>query len=867
MDRNRQLARVFRPYILFTILFPGMCNAIAGVIFCWWADLPAIHNWVLSIAVCSGGGLLIAGIMIKLNMKSFLNPIVIMVKTVDEVAQGDLTGSLRDRHYGALDMMKNAIESMGYSIRLILSALLNFINMLNHSASNLDDGIVTTRNIANEVTLALQQISQTGEAQVNALDKIRSESNRIQDIAELIVTSSQSVLMGLQESCITVKASVGQISAQKTEILKTGQAIEQINQGMAQLAVSAQEISSTMEIITNIAGQTNLLALNAAIEAARTGESGRGFQVVAQEVRKLADQSAQASVQTSSLINDICSSIEKVNTELKVAKGAVGDQDTALADSQKVLNTTLENTEHIIDSLGALTSDLHAMVSSIQSITHMTDSLYDITANTSQGSNNVTVTAQEQVTYIEQIQSISLLIKGMAVELNTHANRFKLPENSTEETPPKTKEFSEARLERLGRRYIINSVRFATMVSVLFTPLLAWASGNFSMIIAAKALAIIITFGILVTGITTYINRIRFIDPTGILIRRAQAVANGDIEHEISPELSMGYLAMMRDGFNQMIRNLSSTSSDLNHICVRINDQADQALNISHETTLRAQQVTATINNIAQGTTELASSTSLASEQVKSMYSTLEEIVNNTHTLSSYATLMERSLLEGVKNAEQQTHGVARTIDAANRVFEVVADLETKANTIGQVVEVITNIAGETNLLALNAAIEAARAGEEGRGFAVVAGEVKELAEATLKAADRIYQLIGDIQVQTRQVVENVNLTRTAMEAQAQAVILNEQVLAEVNVQLTPLNLETQNIHQRCQGIYDATSNINTDLVTIALTSQGTAAATQEVLAITEDQQRAMEELNNQVLEFQNFANSLYRQLQILKAG
>ncbi|MGE5454736.1 MAG: methyl-accepting chemotaxis protein [Methylocystaceae bacterium] len=868
MDRNQELQKTFRPYVLFTLLFPGICDALVGALFCWWLGIEETRYWVYSIAVCGFGGFLIAGLMVKMNMKTFLNPIITIIKSVDDIAQGDLRVDLRDQRFGALDMMKSAIDNMGYSIRRMLLGLLGFGSVLNQSAANLDTGIQTTSIIASEVAQAISQIAQAGKSQASALDKMLTESNHIQQIAEYIASTTQEVVVGLRDAHHTVQDSISDITEQKARVQETSNTIDSINLSMNRLSDSSHEISIIMNVISGIAQQTNFLALNAAIEAARTGEGGRGFQVVSQEVRKLADESAQAAVQTSSLISDIRSSITKVASEVMVAGDAVRNQAEAIDDNREVLVAVTNNTEHIVQDMETLSTDIQSIVESINHINTMTHNLNQITQGTALGSSQVAATVNEQVSFMTNMQAVSGQIKIMAGEIQNHASRFVLPDNIKTETAPVTKAFSEEKLKRLGYRYVMNSIRFATVLAVvIFTPLLALASGNFDLGGLTKAFGLITVFGMLVTGTTAYINRIRFINPTGILIRQANAVAEGDLLNEIPQNLAMGHLGAMRNGFNQMILHLRATGTALNAICLKINEQAEAARTMAQETNHRALQIATTIDDMAQGTSNLATETVNASRQVKNMFMALEGVVNRATDLSNFSLRTETIVLDGVKNADLQNKRVTQTIEAANRVYDVASDLEAKANAIGQVVGVITTIAGETNLLALNAAIEAARAGAEGSGFAVVAGEVKKLADETLAAAQKIYRLIGSIQTETQQVVQDVNITRIAMEKQAQAVLFSEQVLEQVKAQVTPLNSETQNILAQCQIIYRATQSIDADIDSISSTSQETAASAQEVLAVTEEQERAIGQLQNQVDEFSNFANQLHKRLSLLKVS
>ena len=145
-------------------------------------------------------------------------------------------------------------------------------------------------------------------------------------------------------------------------------------------------------------------------------------------------------------------------------------------------------------------------------------------------------------------------------------------------------------------------------------------------------------------------------------------------------------------------------------------------------------------------------------------------------------------------------------VDQARRTNDRVSELSKAASRIGDVVELINNIAGQTNLLALNATIEAARAGEAGRGFAVVASEVKALAEQTAKATGEIGQQINGIQAATEQSVGAIREISSTIERLSE---ISSTIAAAVEEQGAATQEIARNVQQAAQGTQQVSSNIS----------------------------------------------------------
>ncbi len=194
---------------------------------------------------------------------------------------------------------------------------------------------------------------------------------------------------------------------------------------------------------------------------------------------------------------------------------------------------------------------------------------------------------------------------------------------------------------------------------------------------------------------------------------------------------------------------------------------ADEVTSVARDLSDASDALTTRMGELTQGVENTARETDRVATAMEEMNATVLEVAQNAGDTAQASDVATKAAVDGGQE-------VARTVDETRQVAEktaVLADslaqLETRAVNIGQVMSVIGDIADQTNLLALNAAIEAARAGDAGRGFAVVADEVRKLAEKTMTATAEVATAVTDIQESTRQVVSGMNDAKAKVELTA----------------------------------------------------------------------------------------------------
>ncbi|MEK5433478.1 cache domain-containing protein [Lysinibacillus sp. FSL R7-0073] len=373
------------------------------------------------------------------------------------------------------------------------------------------------------------------------------------------------------------------------------------------------------------------------------------------------------------------------------------------------------------------------------------------------------------------------------------------------------------------------------------------ASGTYMQDFNAEANSLLVVIGLtlagaIIIGVMVVIIVSRHLAlPVKKLSQRVREVAKGNLTVDIEHLQRTDEIGQLNEGFNEMVDQLKTLISDVEEAIVEIQSTSSNLTAVAEETNAYGDEIVKAINEVSNGAVKQASEAEDTNRTATEFAQQIEGLHDKNELMLDASQHMQKSNEEGIVNIASLKDKSQESSILIQNIQSVFGSLIVKVREIEGIVGTITEISDQTNLLALNASIEAARAGEHGKGFAVVAEEVRKLADQTSVATELVRTTLKGIESETNLVNDEMQKTHIIVSQQNDSVMVTESSFKEIKMAVEKIISIIGDMTDGVEYVNSAKNDMMKSIESIAMISEKNAAASEEVTASVDEQQRAIQ--------------------------
>lgn len=371
--------------------------------------------------------ILLVGAATIFLIKRTTDPLQGVMRFASSVAEGDLTVEpLQVKNKDEIGQLSEDLNTMAENLQNIIKGLSTDAVQLAAVSEELSSSGQEVAATSEQNREAFRHVEQASEEQMQI---VREANHSIRDIAvKSGQMSTKAQELGVISEQTTLRADEGDniIRASVKQMEKLNEQSNNMAQSMDRLREASGEINQIITMITGISDQTNLLALNASIEASRAGEYGKGFAVVAEEIRKLAEQSVEATGQIGSLISEIQTGTDNVIAESNESIHAVESSTETIGDAGVAFQEIKQAIHQEAIAFGEIHQTIDDIASEVDTILQSTHHIEGISRKNVDNSKGVAALSEDQVAAMEEITGLMENLNYMAEEVKQRTQQFKI---------------------------------------------------------------------------------------------------------------------------------------------------------------------------------------------------------------------------------------------------------------------------------------------------------------------------------------------------------------------------------------------------------------------------------------------------------
>lgn len=419
-DEQPKKRRINLQSVYFALFFIG-ASGIALLFYYFGAAGMLVPAWIVGVAA------LIAGLVVlRLIFSGYNKRVRILRLAVGKAENGDMSVVIKDKENDELARLSEGINHMISLNNNVLESMREVSEKVTDASQALVASVEEQTASATEISSTMSEIAAGASNQAELMSKNKEATDEITEKMGDVAEQTELMKNGAEQLSEVSDGNRRSVEKLRNHSERTISATADIIDAISSLQMRSKNVDKIIKTVSEIAGQTNLLALNAAIEAARAGEQGKGFAVVADEVRKLSDQTDLALKQISELMNGIRSDTEHTVQFAGNTSKVLEEQFVVVSNfekaSEQIAQAVLENSERI----QAISSSFQEMAIRIQEIKTHIDTMAQISEQTAAGTEEVTASIEEQTAGMEHLTKLASDLDADALIIKQALAGFKL---------------------------------------------------------------------------------------------------------------------------------------------------------------------------------------------------------------------------------------------------------------------------------------------------------------------------------------------------------------------------------------------------------------------------------------------------------
>lgn len=349
-----------------------------------------------------------------------------IMSDLDNVAAGDFSFEINTNLKNEFGRMKKSLKVTISNISSMLEEVQNSANVVNIQATNLLGASDEMSSSAQEINAAVQEVANAATEQSSDLMNVKTSLDSFADSLDQITSSINDVNSNIHNISSMAEDSNSKLEFLFNSIKDVNQSFDTVRNKVVQLDNHVEQVNNITTIINSIADQTDLLALNAAIESARAGEVGRGFSVVAEEIRKLAEQSKVSASNISGLITNINNEAQIAVKTTDLGKDSLNNQSVLIEDSIKsfalifkAINTILPRVDNINKSIENINIEKDLIISKTLDISGVSE-------ENAASSEEIAASVQQINSSFNDVATSAQTLSNLTTSMMNEVSKFKL---------------------------------------------------------------------------------------------------------------------------------------------------------------------------------------------------------------------------------------------------------------------------------------------------------------------------------------------------------------------------------------------------------------------------------------------------------